>query len=136
METAGRKRVVLGAGIALAAVLLLVFYYITDPQESVWMPQCMFHFLTGWECPACGNQRALHQLLHGNLEMAFRYNPFLILSIPYLCAVMYVSFVRTPRAVRWRPFVLHPCVVRGYVVLIIGWWILRNLPFVRCRLGV
>lgn len=50
-----------------------------------------FHALTGWDCPACGGQRALHSLLHGRFGEALRFNPFLVVAVPYLLAVAWTS---------------------------------------------
>ena len=64
-----------------ALVLLTVFYYAIDPARNVWVPKCAFHTLTGFSCPACGSQRALHALLHGRWQEALAFNWFLIVSI-------------------------------------------------------
>lgn len=42
-----------------------------------------FKLLTGYDCPGCGSQRALHALLHGDIN-AFAYNPLFIIAIPYV----------------------------------------------------
>ena len=47
--------------------------------------------LTGWDCPACGGQRALHSLLHGRVGEALHFNPFLVVSVPYFLAVAWTS---------------------------------------------
>jgi hypothetical protein len=64
-------------GVAVAVVLFLF-----DPARAPIYPTCPFHQLTGFDCPACGSLRALHQLLHGNLVAALHFNAFLILSLP------------------------------------------------------
>ncbi|MDE5695102.1 MAG: DUF2752 domain-containing protein [Alistipes sp.] len=113
------------AAAVLFGVLAAVYYFV-DPAGAVWMPKCPFRLLTGLDCPACGSQRALHAFLHGHWAEAWRCNPFLAVSLPYLFLVGYTTF-RTP--VRgWLRFVQHPRVVRAYVVLIVLWWIFRNLP--------
>jgi len=69
---------------------LLVFYFF-DPSTSQGFWVCPFHRLTGWYCPGCGGQRALHELLHGHFAAALRLNPFAVLVfLPlavYACAV-------------------------------------------------
>ncbi len=102
------------------------FYYRFDPERCMWMPQCIFHRLTGWSCPACGAQRAFHHLLHGHFLGAFRFNPFMILSVPYFFAVVWTTFDHRSLAAHWRERVQHPCVVRLYFVLVLMWWIGRN----------
>lgn len=90
------------------------------------MPRCPFRWLTGWQCPACGNQRALHALLHARWADAWGYNPFLIVSLPYLIALVAARLLRSRRP-RFYAAVAHPRVVMTYVVLICLWWLLRNL---------
>ena len=103
------------------------FYYRFDPEQTVWMPQCLFHRLTGWNCPACGAQRAFYHLLHGHFVAAFRFNPFMFVSVPYLFAVGWTTFDRRRFAERCREYVQHPRVVRAYFWAVVLWWIGRNI---------
>jgi hypothetical protein len=65
-----------------AAVLVVGWIvYTFPPTASAWYPRCLFHTLTGFDCPGCGGTRALHQLLHGNVREAFALNPLLFLLI-------------------------------------------------------
>jgi hypothetical protein len=73
----------LGAGAGSLALVLVLFWF--DPSRYGFYPTCLFHKTTGLLCPACGSLRAIHQLLHGHLAAAFRFNPVLVLSLP-LCA--------------------------------------------------
>ncbi len=111
----------------LAGVAAVAFYWFFDPLQTAWMPRCPFHLLTGWSCPACGNQRALHALLHGQIAEAWHFNRFLILSLPYFAAVLWTTFSRGTRARRWRPIVQHPQVIMAFFGLTVGWWIGRNI---------
>ena len=62
-----------------AALVLFCF----DPRQYHFYPVCFFHQTTGLLCPGCGALRATHQLLHGHLAAAFRFNPVLIASLPF-----------------------------------------------------
>lgn len=53
-------------------------------SNEYWLFSCPLYQLTGWECPFCGGQRMIHALLHGNVMAAFRFNPILFLSSPFL----------------------------------------------------
>jgi hypothetical protein len=76
-------------GIFLICILLTLlglgslFFYFNPGEASFFVP-CPLRYVTGLECPGCGSQRAIHQLLHGNLKTAFGLNPFLIFSIPLI----------------------------------------------------
>lgn len=115
-------------GVLIGALLLACLYFWVDPGQSEWVPKCPFRLLTGFDCPACGNQRALHALLHGEWATAWRFNPFALLSLPYITAVCYTSVANGACARRMRAVVQHPQVVMGYLVLVVCWWVLRNTP--------
>ena len=42
---------------------------------------CPFHWLTGFNCPFCGAQRMVLELLHGNVLEAFWLNPGLAVGV-------------------------------------------------------
>src|SRR6059036_265584 len=75
-------RAVVAAGTILLAVLAAGVLFCFDPSHYPFYPLCFFHKATGLLCPGCGSLRALHQLLHGNLAVAFRFNALLVLSLP------------------------------------------------------
>lgn len=114
--------------IPAAALLLAGLYFVFDPGSSAWSLKCPFRMLTGLDCPACGNQRALHALLHGEWLAAWSFNPFALLSLPYIAAVIYASLADNSFARRLRPMVQHRRVVCAYLILVVLWWIVRNTP--------
>lgn len=114
--------------ILLVIVAFGIILYFFDPENIIWFPKCPFWVLTGYQCPACGVQRAAYHLLHLDFKKAFLYNPFLIISIPYALALIKVTwFSPKNRNTKLRAFCYHPVVVRTYVVIFIAWWIVRNL---------
>lgn len=60
-----------------------MFLYYHNPKEGLNLA-CMINFLTGYYCPGCGAGRACYMLLHGQIYQAFRYNPLLIILLPWL----------------------------------------------------
>ena len=58
--------------IVLVAVALLCaagIYYFYDPSLNGFFPRCPFLSITGWRCPGCGSQRAIHAILHGYVSI-------------------------------------------------------------------
>jgi hypothetical protein len=96
--------------------------YTYPPAENTFYPRCMFHVATGLECPGCGSTRAVHHLLHGRIAEAFLLNPFFF-AVMILMLVMLPSLVRgeTPR------FVTRPWFGWTSFLVVVGWWIGRNL---------
>lgn len=117
--------------IFLVVTLLLLFIIFVNPFTSAFAPKCIFRLLTGYDCPACGIQRAIHTLINGDLVTALRYNYFLLISIPYFIAIAITTFWKADLIVKMGYYVQHPKVVRAILVLIIIWWIVRNIPYIK-----
>lgn len=103
--------------ILLAGMTVLVLLALFDPTE-VASPKCLFKFATGWDCPGCGSQRAIHALLHGDVAGAWHFNPALFFAVGLCVAMM------------WRPvrrFSEKPAFGTIVAISIIVWWIGRNL---------
>jgi hypothetical protein len=115
--------------IILAIAVLLVFgfiYYALDPSSSAAFPKCVFLTLTGYKCPGCGSQRAIHALLNGNVAAAFRYNAMLFIAAPWilLCLFAETQRVRNPRLYAR----LHPSLLIWlFLAILLAWWLLRNI---------
>lgn len=64
----------------------LALLFVLDPATSGAFPPCPFRALTGLLCPGCGTLRGLHHLLHGDALTAFRFNPLMLLALPFVAA--------------------------------------------------
>lgn len=82
--------------------------------------------LTGWECPGCGVQRAVHALLTGHFSAAFRFNPFLFLIMPYAIIAIIAGAVKKPASQKLYFALTSKVACYTYIVLYFAWWILRN----------
>jgi hypothetical protein len=74
------------AGVVLGATALgagaMVFFF--NPSTHGFYPTCLFHALTGLNCPSCGMTRALYALLHGHLRLALKDNALFVLALAAL----------------------------------------------------
>src|SRR5208283_124420 len=68
---------------ALGSGAVLFFF---DPAKHGFYPVCLFHSLTGLNCPGCGATRAAYQLLHGHLLRALQDNALFVLALAALAA--------------------------------------------------
>ncbi|MEI6781467.1 MAG: DUF2752 domain-containing protein [Verrucomicrobiota bacterium] len=121
----GRPAVLTVSVLLAMAAGLVLFYF--DPRQYHFYPVCFFHQTTGLLCPGCGALRASHQLLHGHLAAAFRFNPVLVVSLPLL------SWLGTRFALqkaRHHPFSLGLRPVWLWLILaaVLVFSVLRNLP--------
>ena len=115
--------------ITVVIVLLLVFgfiYYAIDPATSTAFPRCTFLTLTGYKCPGCGSQRAIHALLNGNIKGALSYNAMLIVAIPWIALCLFAEGQRTRRP-RLYERLNAPLLIWLFLVAVLAWWVLRNI---------
>jgi hypothetical protein len=111
--------------LAVAGVYLFIF----EPGKSGLFPICPFRAFTGFACPGCGSTRGMHALMHGDVVAAFKFNPLLFLSLPFLLYAL----------VRFTNAAFHGRQVKGnqldakYIwtifVVVLFFWIFRNTPF-------
>ena len=116
-----QKRTVAAAAI-VAAAALCVYYSAFDPATSP-APRCMLRLLTGYDCPGCGSQRALHALLHGRVGDAWGYNPAVFFAVPLAAA--YFAIDRLPPGL--RRLLRRPAFILAIAVAIVALWIGRNM---------
>jgi hypothetical protein len=111
-----------GAGVA-AAMVLFVF----DPSQHPFFPVCAFHRMTGLLCPGCGSLRAMHQLLHGHLATAFRFNPLLMICLPF---VGWVGLRLVTRQVKGEPaaFTFQARWIWLFLAATVVFTVWRNVP--------
>ena len=91
---------------------------------------CMFHRLTGLDCPGCGMTRAFHQLSHGNLDEAMEFN----LLSPFLFGTFLLVLLHdvVQLVTGWHLKIEMPkwlVVGGGYglLVIVVAYGILRNV---------
>lgn len=82
--------------IALFALLLTILsiYYFYNPAEQMLFPKCPFLWMTGWQCPGCGSQRAIYHLLHLQIMDALKMNFLVVMAIPYITFALYCEWRR------------------------------------------
>lgn len=106
-----------------------VIYFFWNPAEFSWFPKCPFYSITGYYCPGCGSQRAIHQLLHGNILAAANYNLMLVAVLPLLFYHLYLKITNALfNKNRYFTLWYSPTFTFGLTFVILLFWILRNVP--------
>lgn len=118
--------------IAIVSILFFAIYYNFDPNsEGSLFPRCPFLLITGYKCPGCGSQRAIHSLLHLDIGKAFAFNPILVISIPYLIIISIINWkIKTSKNEKlWRlhNFLMGKNTIIIIAVIFISFWIIRNI---------
>ena len=117
------------AGIVLAATGAgagaLVFFF--NPSTHGFYPICLFHALTGLNCPGCGMTRSLYALLHGNWRLALKDNALFVLALAAL-AVWGIRLLQ--RKLQNRPvhFIIPTKILWLLLAVAFVFTVIRNLP--------
>jgi hypothetical protein len=119
--------------IALIVTILggfFIIYSTFNPSGNSLFIPCPFRYVSGFYCPGCGSQRAIHQLLHLNFIAAFRLNPFMVLSIPLILYGLLVTAWNYVFETQYRiKFFYSKLFIYGYFGLAVMYWVLRNISY-------
>jgi hypothetical protein len=102
-----------------------VFFF--NPSTHGFYPVCLFHSLTGLNCPGCGATRALYALLHGNLRLAAKDNLLFLLALAAL-AIGSARFVFQKLKNQPATFNVPPKFLWTFLAVGIVFALVRNLP--------
>ncbi len=122
-------RALLRAGLLTVIMGLAVLFFVLDPVKDAIFPRCVFYSLTGYHCPGCGSQRAIHNLLHLNLSGVVSNNA-LLLPATLLIFYHYARPLFNRISARELPDIFYlkqtPWIIFAIIIL---FGILRNIPF-------
>ena len=119
---------IINFGLLIIFTGLAVLFFVLNPTEHEIFPRCVFNSVTGYYCPGCGSQRAIHSLLHLNFAGVVG-NNFLFLPA-VLLLIYHYSFSFLNKKFTWKlPNIFYikstPWIILGVIIL---FWVLRNLP--------
>ncbi len=122
------KRENLFWGLGIFTGILLIVFFVFDPEKNLLFPPCLFHKLTGYQCPGCGIQRAVHHLLHFRLGQACHYNVLAVAALPLIALLIYLENLGGKR----RFTKLHQRLTSSrFSIVVLGlilvYWVLRNM---------
>lgn len=116
------------AGVTAAGAIGVGLLATLDPNRPGHYPTCPFLFLTGLWCPGCGSLRVVHDLAHLDLLGALDRNPLTVLLVPVL-AYAWVGWLLRLLGHRAPPVSRAPAAaVWGLLVVVVAFWVLRNVP--------
>ena len=120
-----KLRLLISIGVPAGAMLIATVFFLLGKT-----PPCLFYEVTGLYCAGCGSGRCFLALLHLDFYAAFRYQPLLFISLPFLIyyvAKLYLGFVFGKDVLPF-PEVKNKWFGITVVAVIIAYWILRNIP--------
>lgn len=116
------RKILILTGIVLAGAI----YFYFNPANTHLFPKCPFLSITGFKCPGCGSQRAVHALLHLDISSAFFYNALLVASLPII-AVLAFSEIKRGTYPSLYSKIHNPLFIWVYFAIVIAWCISRNI---------
>lgn len=125
------KKIAKWSAIGISLIGAYIFFKVFNPYEVDFFPTCPFLYLTGYKCPGCGSQRAIHFIFNFEFINAARENLLLVFGIPYMILGAYFDTikVKTAKQLKIRRLLFGQKAIWIVLVLVIGFWILRNLNF-------
>jgi hypothetical protein len=123
----GDRALALALGVLSASLLAFLLYH--SGPAAPWLPGCLFHRVTGFDCPGCGMTRATHAALHGRIGEAFRFNAVGMVLLP---AAMIGLGLELAGWIRGKPLPIRFRIggrwAWGVFGVLMAFWVFRNVP--------
>lgn len=114
-------------GLFAVILILLIIYKNYNPLNH-FFPKCPINYSTGFYCPGCGSQRAIHFLLNLSFFQAFSQNILVVLFIFIFTIDVLFSILGMEK---FRPYSILKSsnhFAKIILLVIITFTILRNVP--------
>lgn len=110
-------------------IIVVLAYLFINPSEVDFLPKCPFYITTGFYCAGCGSQRATHQLLNLNFIGVLQQNVFYAFGLLLLLSQLVIFSVNKYSNKKVYNYFNHPKTPIIILVLVILFWVLRNIPY-------
>lgn len=117
-----KKTIIIGAAVLLCGCAYAVFHI----KTGFGIP-CIFHLITGWNCPGCGVTRMFADLLRLDFASAFRSNAVLLCLLPVLLGLAVCWIYRYIRYGTQRFPKPAEAMCWALVGIFAAWGVIRNL---------
>lgn len=114
--------------VVLFLIVITLVYVFINPNEVDFLPKCPFYLATGFYCVGCGSQRATHQLLNFNFLGVLQQNLFYVFVLLLLVYHFTVSVLNKFFNKKIYNYLNHPKTPIIILIIILLFWILRNIP--------
>ena len=107
---------------------IALVFYLFDPGKLVLFPKCPFFLISGYYCPGCGSQRAIHSFLHLRFGDGF-HNNFLI--FPATLVILYHiarPFINKKFDASLPDILYHRRTPWIILFIVFIFWVMRNIP--------
>nr|WP_221270987.1 DUF2752 domain-containing protein [Pedobacter sp. AK017] len=101
--------------------IISVWSYLLDQADVFFLP-CPFKALTGFDCPGCGFQRAVLELLKGNLPESFQLYPPaipILITLAVALSARYLSKKNNPLLIKTLFLITGSIIIGSYLFKIL-----------------
>lgn len=113
----------------LLFIVVAFLYYNINPSDVSYLPKCPLFITTGIYCPGCGSQRATHHLLNFNLFGVLQQNVLYLVGLVVLGYHFLILSLNFTLSKSYYNYLYHPKTPVLLLIIIIIFWILRNIPY-------
>ncbi|MBR9845165.1 MAG: DUF2752 domain-containing protein [Algicola sp.] len=106
---------------------VLSLYFFINPSEFNFFPKCPLYSYTGIYCAGCGSQRAIHQIVNGNIITGIRHNYLLILVFGVLSYKAGLYVLNNVYNKTYNDLLHKPIATKIILILVLIFWALRNI---------
>lgn len=109
----------------LALLLFLGFSYLVFIRITGICLPCLFEKCTGWLCPGCGITTLFYRLSKFNFSGAYRANPFLFITFPFIIFEIVfdlVNKIKGKTSPKWNNILLYI-----YIAGLLAFCLWRNI---------
>ncbi len=109
-------------------IFLLIVYLLVGNHFNIYL-FCPIKKFLGLYCPGCGVTRMLYSILKGQFYQAFRYNPLIFISLPFI-VIYYMDYLYSNTKNKdTKLHFLEPGIWYFLIAIFIIYGILRNIEF-------
>ena len=114
-------------GLLFIGLIVAILYFYFSPNTS-FFPRCPLYSTTGIYCPGCGSQRAMHSFLHLDFKGVLKYNVLFFFGVIVFIYHLVVNILNNYYGKNIKNVLYHKKAPILILILIIIFWILRNIP--------
>ncbi len=110
---------------SLCLVTGIIIYVLFFTTTDIGIP-CIFHLITGMQCPGCGMTHALSSVVQGNFTEAFQYNALSLTICPIIIIYLLMKAFRYIRTGQEEFSLVEILFLIVNFVICVWYFLLRN----------
>lgn len=126
MSQIEKKRLIRCLCVILPSLIAAICFLVVITKLNVGFALCPVRALTGFNCPGCGNTRAMIALLHLRFLESLSYNYAYPIEFSFLLFVVVMACKNYVKEGKLSYYPKRPAAVCALLVLLVVWGVVRN----------